>query len=90
MDQALMALETPEPLWRYWNRRTLLVDRAWTLFNVDVLLILELCRRLCMDLILVDDVGRFPLFESPFETIYSRRRMPPVPGRGRCSTSTSC
>lgn len=81
MDRALVELESPEPLWRWWNGRTLLVDRAWTLPNVDVLVIFGLCRRLCVDLILVDDPGRFAIETHPPVVAAYSRRMAPLPRR---------
>lgn len=65
MDRTLSEPGTLEPLRRSWLGRTLLVDRARALPNVDVLLILEISRRLGLGLILVDDTGRFRIEGKP-------------------------
>jgi len=60
--------------------RTLLVDRAWVLALVDVLLILEICEQADLDLILTDRTGRFGL-GIPVHIWYNRS-MPRLSKRG--------
>ena len=69
MDQLLDGGVWSEPC---HAARILLVDRAWTLPNVDVLLILEICRRLDVQLTLVDDAECFRIGGASTSITYNR------------------